>query len=60
MSFKSQSEKVMEEPVFFYTITLRSPAFCTWKEKEGAEATSDGGKLPVTALCLGALEISTP
>lgn len=45
------SFEVVEDPVHFYTITVQGPSFCTWKEKEGAEATTpEGQKLLITSL----------
>ncbi|CAE7189641.1 Slc38a10, partial [Symbiodinium necroappetens] len=32
------SLEVVEDPVHFYTLTVSGPAFCSWKDRDGAEA----------------------
>ncbi|CAJ1425812.1 unnamed protein product [Effrenium voratum] len=43
--------QVVEGPIHYYTITVQGPAFCPWKDRDGAEATApDGTRMLVTSL----------
>ncbi|CAK9070964.1 unnamed protein product, partial [Durusdinium trenchii] len=45
------SFEVIEEPLHHYIMTVQGPAFCTWKENDGAKATTPNGtQLLVTSL----------
>lgn len=45
------SLEVVEDPVHFYTLTVSGPAFCSWKDRDGAEASApDGSRMLASAL----------
>lgn len=49
--YRQRTFEVVEDPVHVYTVTVQGPGFCTWKEKEGAEATTPQGQnLLVTSM----------